>query len=998
MSILTSRILTFISALVELEPTLPDYDFEFLDAFHKKYYPDQAISQEITAEDFKWILKRYEERWNLIVDTQNDYTFYPEGINTPWVLLARDLEVEFNLSYILILMPTLVNQLEPSRLTPLSQIVDPRNIYRSNNNIWHQQKALGEAILQNNAFCGIIDDPKKKTRYRALTIEECFRIRSKRGNELEVNAGDGMIYASFWDFILRKSTPHWQKYGVCPTQFLSSLLQVVEQYFEVSVGNESVNAFRRNFKLFSQYLATGSLTNINHLYATPIQVDDKRHYLVEILIDCLELKEDLSNKLFAVASWICAVNPSLISESVHLDPIYRDFKAGRYFNLSFLYGLILDLKLNNTDVEYKLYQELLHFIETVLEQDAEGQNFQQEIINKIRVLYRLRWRHVGGACDYFRMPEEYHLAWFRLVQYLAGAGWIERNYYRLLIPTLRHDYDKVTGELVTEYPLSDQILDKKQRQLINLRVSMAHHQINGTFYNCSTELVPIPFSSEEKNRIRYAAPDIYQYYLHVEEKFDDPPLKRETIEQLRKFVNIALIPIGLTAPKVSDAECDAATEAYHSLKAYLNQNLDEKSKLYRQRIKVSGACVTVDELFYGMRSGMCSAGTSKKLAQLIVDYDVVTKFRRRIETEVNIERMRQMSAKKVYSEYSGLSDQEATKRLLTLVVSLFTYKFNYVWHLWWLINSNTVRLDEYTNNLTGTGREIYKILERSIAKGDLQHGRFLYAQIVEHIVSVAIENRSFLRTDDTHNWLMQIKEGSLFHREHVTSFDPELLFIVIWEWLQKNSDNRKLAEFNEQILDKILKILLKPINNYKRWIIINIEFWNFLNHNSMPENVRFELLKELREKEELQVNVVFFAQATKDYIIYRLARMEAKEPVPGNQCFFGVIPNKFKERVEENKLDLENKLILELNLDLEFVAKAEEELIEIPPHQEHNVVEAKDLNINKNIQDVINETIENIHEVIRENENTCIRAYLLEIAPNINLQNESKSVYKVSGA
>ncbi|MBA3536603.1 MAG: hypothetical protein H0T84_08335 [Tatlockia sp.] len=901
----------FIQSLTVIKTKLNESDLEFLERLETKF-PKVGTIREIPAgtlldtDYFALIDDLFAKRWLKVADKFDDYTFYTGGVNAPWVSFAKSVAPSLQKPYLLLLIPVLANK-DPNNFSRLKLVPDARSIFLSNNNSWHRLLSL----YASGVFG--IGGKQKKTRLKPLTLNELNRIRCKRGKKLAFktnnsNSHNGNSYASFWDYVKREIAPTWQDNGACSTYLLPYLLEMIENYFEATNENGNFEIFQSSFKHFSNYLATCFISEVNNFYGAQIKVNEESYFLVEILLDCMqENRTGLSIKLISVARWICEIDPSLVSQNDRLKPAYEGLKVGANFDLNFLKDLVIALKVNDTSIVKDLHTELLSYLDLLINAaEIAEEEVRAELVRKIQAVYALRWDTIiDTKLDYTRyIKNAANHPWIRLAQFLAGAKYI-KNYYRLLMPTLRYDYDLTHKELLTTYPLQLYIVSQNRDELIFLRNCMAHYKSNGTFSNCNY-YEPRPLNSTEILRLAHAEPEIYRYFCRIEEKYDDPPISKETWNEIYDLVIHTLINVeGLTNPEIGKDAYDIATASYDKFLVYVNElPQDEKNSLYRHRILLRSRKVTVQEIMdliqtpnYNWR--VCVTGQAEILAKLIIDYAPNTKFPDIIEQNVNIESMRAHSTRKVYSDYKDLTDEEATRRILTIITSLMTHPFQYM-----VLTGKEISLGNVTNKVTDTGREIFLLVQEYLDKGDFKQARFLYAQLMEHIVKPAVNNTTWSRYPDTDDWLNRIQNGLLFDIKNEVYFEPQLLLIFLWSLAKTN------AYFKENIkefLDPYHKILISPDNSYKKWIAVNILFVNFLD-NERFLSYRTNILQSLRISRLAADNHQLVYQSSKEYLIHRLAQMAARNYNYKAVGLFGSTPGHLQKVYEYFNREIAKKL------------------------------------------------------------------------------------------
>jgi hypothetical protein len=894
---LLAQVQEFIQSLLGIKDKLNESDLEFLASLENKF-PKACTIDDIPAatllenDYFAWIDELFAKRWLKVADTFYDYTFHTGGVNAPWVSFAKNVGPSLQKPYLLLLIPVLANK-DPNNYSRLKLVPDARSIFLSNNNSWHRLLSLYASSVFG------IGGKQKKTRLKPLTLDELNRIRSKRGKKLAFttnnsNSCSGNLYTSFWDYVKREIAPAWQGNGACSTYILSYLLEMIESYLEASKENSNFDLFQTSFKHFSNYLATCFISDVNNFYGAQIKVNEENYFLVEILLDCMqENKNGLSLKLINVARWICEIDPSLVSQKETLQPAYEGLKVGVNFDLNYLKELVIDLKVNDTNIVKNLHRELLSYLELVIDvANGNEEEVRAELVSKIKAMYALRWDTIiDTKLDYTRyIKNAANYPWIRLAQFLAGAKYIEANYFKLLMPTLRYDYDRTHKELLTTYPLHLYIVSHNRDELIFLRNCMAHYKAYGTFSNCNY-YEPRPLTSMEILRLAHADPEIYRYFCRIEEKYDDLPISKETWDEIYELVIHTLINVeGLTNPEIGKDAYDVATASYDKFLVYVNElPQDERNRLYRHRILLRSRKVTVQEIMdliqtpnYNWR--VCITGQAEILAKLVIDYAPDTKFPDIIEQNVNIASMRAHSTRKVYSDYNDLTQEEARRRILIIITSLLTHPFQYM-----VLTGKEISLGDFNNKVTDTGKEIFLLVQKYLDQGDFKEARFLYAQLMEHIVKPAANNTPWVRYADTDYWLNKIQNESLFDTKNEVYFEPQLLLTELWAMAKINTNFKKVERF----LDPLHKILISTDNDYKKWIRVNIVFVHFLEEEKSVTD-RSTILRTLRIAKATSVNQQLVFQSSKEYLIHRLAQMASRNYNYKTVSLFGYSPSNQK--------------------------------------------------------------------------------------------------------
>src|SRR5690606_25203947 len=125
--------------------------------------------------------------------------------------------------------------------------------------------------------------------------------------------------------------------------------------------------------------------------------------------------------------------PALITSNEHLTSAYEHLRVGPYFTIRELRNLLDQLPVN---FDRQLQTDVIKLRSLAYNTDR----ISEEIIEKLRDIYARRWRLViDTPNDYTRQQTGENKPWIALAQHLAGSGHVDKNYYRLLMPTVTHD-------------------------------------------------------------------------------------------------------------------------------------------------------------------------------------------------------------------------------------------------------------------------------------------------------------------------------------------------------------------------------------------------------------------------------------------------------------------------------------------------------------------------------------------------------------------------------
>jgi hypothetical protein len=886
---LVSQVQEFIKALVNIEPQLGIKDQKLLDVFQKKFplpskqqlldntspYPNDVLSEEA----LQWLKGIFADRWHAIADTSEDYTFDPRGNSSIWVNLAKALAVDLDQHYLAILIPVITNKSE------LDCNQDPRSVVLSEEGPWFRVEKLFEKMQVETPPPS--DQPKLS---RALTLKEMFRIRSKRGDEeLERRIND-KIYTSFWDYLIRRVVPTWETKGRCPEHLLPSLLKLIECYFEDRLKGTNEGPFNQQFTSLDKELKACSLDDVNHFYGIKVYSETREFYLIEVLLDCFEKTESLQEKFADLARCLSRINPRLVSTCQSLVPLYETQRVGKYFDSQHLLKLISKLDTGIDGIEPRV-QQLVRALN-------EAGKITEIAIEQIKDLYAWRWKQViDTPNDYLRTQTNENYGWIRLAQYLAGAGCIDANYYQLLIPTLKYKKIAITTEKITNYSLHNFILSGDETDLIYLPHCIKYHQENDNFYCYATQNKQFrALGEKEKERLRYAPPAIYQYYVQVLEKEEKEnlPISKRTVMALRELINGTLNPEAtLYGFSITVEQEQIALAAYGKFMEFVHKlPKDERERLYTHTFMWDAKKQSVSKIFAGIQhpneqnERMCIARAGQLLAKLVIDYVPEHRFSFTIEKApyLSLKKMRTSSAKIVFRDWEMINDNEAKRRALIIIVSLMTHHFKCMW-----FTGVTQEFEGYSNKITETGQALFKIVAQALALNDFSTIRFNYTYTMQKIVEEALSQKKHHQYENTLQWLKSIQDQSIFKPENCCCFEPKLILVTLVPFLNEPGVRGPLGNFLERLVNRLI---LQPQSTDLQWVLINIDFNKFLE-TVAPFRHRFliSLRKSkqmVKDEECLKQLSVFFA--------YKLSYIGAS--INKSQGLFGTNPGRptsFKE-------------------------------------------------------------------------------------------------------
>lgn len=841
---LVSRIHEFLISFSNKEQPTHPKDAVLIDEIKNKYssLPPNLVIQE---QDINELLDCYARRLGDIVDSAADYTFNTPGINQPWIELAQDLGRELKKGYLEILIP--MTRFDPDNFSKISSHPPSGIFLGDDDKTWHTVDAIIKQ-LKVNGFLATRDVPKDVSP-RILSIKELFRLQSKTGEGLSFNFGN-KLYSSFWDYLLKEIAPNLKKTENYSSQLLMSLLEVLN-----AVDKNNPKTLRFALLNLQAEINNCDLKQASNFYGLKFIYQNKPIYLFEILVACWKNEENIEAKLAPVAQWLADKNSAFISTNPAFNSAYEAKSAGPFFSMDKLAELLSQL-------DCRPYSHLKAPLQQIQEMLKRKPTIDNEVLEAIAALYKSRWNSIIDTTnDYLRLTSDVNKAWITLAQRLAGAGLINRNYYRILIPTLTHDVDPITAVSLMAYPLTSFILSEDGTQFILLTNCANHHKTHGTFFNCNPQ-VPAPLTSKEEQRLKFT--EFYDEYLRAEESKSAPAIQKSTVDALIRLINAALFPIGLIYGKnYTDKEATEAEMAYGEFSEFVRKlPEEERERLLQQKVTWRQDRFTVAKILTDIQNGKnhqdtdreCVAVYTKHLAKLVCDYNPQAELKKFSELDV----MRAFSARRVYRDYDDIDEKEATRRVLTMMVSLMTHQFNRV-----LAGRTVLHLWDCSNVVTKTGSELFAVAEESIKK-ETNNMRFVYSSIMENIITPALSDESvlttLLRSNDTHEWLKSIKNGSLFDA-NLTAFDPKILVIELLDLAIQKPELRKSID---PFIEEALHTFAQDEEQYHIWIRVNIKFAELLTKLGTQKE---DVLKKLRNC-KLESPTLFYEKVF-DFLLYR---------------------------------------------------------------------------------------------------------------------------------
>lgn len=825
-----------------------DYDLDFMNDIEGIISFCDSTS-ELTSTQLVSICNVFSKRWNLVLDTPNDYTRNQKiGTNPLWIKFASDIVAGTNQEALQILIPSAKNTRDSVLPWTVFKSEDLAGMFVSEDGkALHTLKGLVWRIKNQQPIATFVN--YKTVKLCPLSLKELFRIAVKPST-------------TFWDELLnsvipgKKGSTGWTRVGELPMQVLPDLLDLIDIYFQEK--NEIVRSgeFCNQLLIWSKLLLDYVVDDVNNLYGQEIKVGSNQYYLVEILISCLKGDaEDLDQKMRGIARWIYEADQSLISDKSELASVYSELKAGRWFGVDELKAALLELD----DVSDTQLRSSIEALRISLD---EKSTIDGPIIKQVEAIYKDRWFKIKDTdADYLRLQSGANDPWIRLARNLQGAKLLSKNYYCILMPSVTREIDSVTHMPVSYFPLSHYILSESGRELILLDNCLAHFKRNGTFWNCNNYNSdnPIqrsdPLTDSELFRMKFAHSKFHKYIERARVVYDDPCLKRETILAVKALVDGSLHASGLTSlVEYSEQEIHGASLAYQVFYEFLNKlDEDELKRLLSQRILLYSKWHNVQNILDEVRRGAaqvkleeqggkhtpdeqegCIALAGKLFAKLVMDYAPQLMFRRDLEEHEyigdSIRRMREGSKRKILRE----EHDRAMFKVQTILVSLFTHDFSGS-----TLPSVPINLSCFTKSVPEVVKNIFLKLKPLIESNDYSKVANVLHDIESSLINPAVQDYNrfvwswwMFKPDPTlKQWLCSLvpqrASQSLYERCNI--YTPMSIIDALFGLEDINAEDMR---FIDLFIDESLSQCLDTADFLMNNVLINVRLSTMLAHVS----------------------------------------------------------------------------------------------------------------------------------------------------------------------
>lgn len=320
---LVQRILDLIRSVEEVEePILCDVSLcDHLSVYFSKRSPDDSLNKD----DIQFLLDCYKSRWGVIIDSENDYTLNPSSVNQLWIAFARELEPLAKRSYLKILIPTLINEIDLNDFSPLTETVNLFNFYLGyGDNTLYRKLSLCRHLERWQFALSTYRNVSDRT-LSVVTIDELARLKSCKQTTKKV-AIDYEVFDNFWDLMRKKVFMHLRDNGQIPIGLLPHLMELVERYYFLKSNGLEFSIFKNDVKNFFRRVYGYELADVNSLYGVKIEYKETEQYLLDLFIDLHNASNfsELELGIQALSKWLFHFNPELKASSKELESVYDD--------------------------------------------------------------------------------------------------------------------------------------------------------------------------------------------------------------------------------------------------------------------------------------------------------------------------------------------------------------------------------------------------------------------------------------------------------------------------------------------------------------------------------------------------------------------------------------------------------------------------------------------------------------------------------------------------
>ncbi|MDP3562766.1 MAG: hypothetical protein Q8R83_11360 [Legionellaceae bacterium] len=342
-----------------------------------------------------------------------------------------------------------------------------------------------------------------RVKVKPLSLLEFFRIQESPDVDIQLYIQNLLIQE--WSSQKREYAKH----------ALAALLDVIEFYYEELEKNATPDAFRIALNKWSKEQIFrwdhDSIQDMYCLYGKKIisaSDNTSSHYLFELFMKCFKvnlygLKEDIID----IAFFLTGKLPDRISKCSHLQPLYKAYNVGPFFNYLILEKSLDKLMESNED-------QVEEDIRAIKRSLSVKKNILPEHINQIVLLYKKYDILVKNSeFDHTREQSFERGMWAYLAQLLTGAGYID-DYIKLLCPSITVLTDPVTQRPISLGNLRGYVFSDCRTYFIVLEHAKDHSNLTNNFYNCNAKK-PVPFKKSEIDQIKFADRRYHKYIAYA---------------------------------------------------------------------------------------------------------------------------------------------------------------------------------------------------------------------------------------------------------------------------------------------------------------------------------------------------------------------------------------------------------------------------------------------------------------------------------------------------
>ena len=407
--------------------------------------------------------------------------------------------------------------------------------------------------------------------------------------------------------------------------------------------------------------------------------------------------------------------------------------------------------------------------------------------------YVSHWREIKDTpADYLRDENNASSLYVVLAKKLAEKGLIQSNYFRFIIPTLTHDIESVSQDPISTLKLHHFVLSENETSLIYLPASLEYCRTSrGLFLNLSCSPIS-SFHPSEISRLR-ANQRFKQFAAYADQtKIAVKSLHRETVSCITEFVRKYIVDLASkTSVDFDTLELEKNQLFEHFCIWYGGLAHHEQQCLEQQIITRLTYHLTFKQWFYEIKrspEAVCLKTTFTELMSIVVRYNPYQRFAHDIESLVDVksQKMSLMNRYRlecvprlIYRDYMDLSTKELSRRLVIILMNVFSLRFE--------DQSETIELcGVLTNKVPKPCADAVQRIKVCFANKPLDHDEMAdaYSEVMlRHIeqhstltsglFNLSIFNQLTLATT-THEWAKSVINGSLFAKNNAIASPSDL--------------------------------------------------------------------------------------------------------------------------------------------------------------------------------------------------------------------------------